>query len=69
MEGSGCLHYTPKQASCLQADELASKNFKVIVPDLRGFGASSRPEGVGAYRLDVIAQDVLNLLTHLQVDK
>jgi len=42
------------------APQLAAKGFRVIVPDLRGFGGSSRPEG-GYDRL-TMAEDVRRLV-------
>jgi pimeloyl-ACP methyl ester carboxylesterase len=52
-----------------QAEALAASGFRVIVPDLRGFGASDKPDGVESYSLVSLAGDVLAILDHLDVDK
>jgi pimeloyl-ACP methyl ester carboxylesterase len=45
-----------------QVGPLAEAGFRVIVPDLRGFGASERPEGVENYRVTLLVDDLLELL-------
>jgi pimeloyl-ACP methyl ester carboxylesterase len=45
-----------------QVGPLAEAGFRVIVPDLRGFGASPRPVGAEHYRATEVAGDVLELL-------
>jgi pimeloyl-ACP methyl ester carboxylesterase len=45
-----------------QVGPLASAGFQVIVPDLRGFGASDRPGSVDAYRMTAVIADVLAVL-------
>jgi pimeloyl-ACP methyl ester carboxylesterase len=45
-----------------QVGPLAEAGFRVIVPDLRGFGASDRPEGVENYRVTLLVDDLLELL-------
>ena len=45
-----------------QVGPLAEAGFRVIVPDLRGFGASERPEGVEHYRVTLLVDDLLELL-------
>ncbi len=52
-----------------QVEALAAAGFKVIVPDLRGYGKSGKPEGVDAYSLLYLAGDVLAVLDHLEVDR
>ena len=44
-----------------RSEPLASAGFRVLVPDLRGYNTSSKPEGRHAYTLDVLADDVLGL--------
>jgi pimeloyl-ACP methyl ester carboxylesterase len=46
---------------------LAERGFKVIVPDLRGFGDSDRPEGVENYHILNSIQDLQELLDRLDV--
>jgi pimeloyl-ACP methyl ester carboxylesterase len=42
-----------------QIEALATAGYRVIAPDLRGFGASDRPTDVSAYRMDQLIGDVL----------
>jgi epoxide hydrolase 4 len=44
-----------------QIDALAPR-FRVVAPDLRGYGESDKPLGVGAYRGTTLAADVLGLI-------
>lgn len=48
-----------------QVDPLVQAGFQVIVPDLRGFGRSDKPEAVDSYFLLNVAGDVLAILDHL----
>jgi pimeloyl-ACP methyl ester carboxylesterase len=41
-----------------QVPSLSSAGFRVIVPDLRGFGASDKPEGIDHYNLLFLAADL-----------
>jgi pimeloyl-ACP methyl ester carboxylesterase len=50
-----------------QIQPLTAAGFRVIVPDLRGFGESDRPEPLDAYRFKQITQDVLGILDALEV--
>ena len=45
-----------------QVPALAAAGFQVIVPDLRGYGASDKPAAVEDYSLALIAGDVLAIL-------
>jgi pimeloyl-ACP methyl ester carboxylesterase len=47
------------------ADEIAGGGFRVIMPDLRGHGASATPHDPAAYPPDVLARDGLELIAHL----
>jgi pimeloyl-ACP methyl ester carboxylesterase len=47
-----------------QVGPLAGAGFRVLVPDLRGFGRSEVPEPVEAYAMRVLVADVLALLDH-----
>ena len=51
-------------------DELA-RDFDVIVPDMRGYGDSEKPDfnDLSEYHLDVVTDDHANLLKHLGIDK
>jgi pimeloyl-ACP methyl ester carboxylesterase len=52
-----------------QLEPLASAGFKVIVPDLRGYGTSGKPSGVDDYSLLLLAGDVLAILDRLGVER
>jgi pimeloyl-ACP methyl ester carboxylesterase len=41
---------------------LAEKGYRVWAPNMRGYGASSKPEGIAAYRIDTLIQDVAALI-------
>jgi pimeloyl-ACP methyl ester carboxylesterase len=40
---------------------LASKGYRCLAPDLRGYSAGARPKDVNSYRIDKIASDVIAL--------
>jgi len=50
-----------------QVPALAGAGFQVIVPDLRGYGRSGKPQAVEDYSLSLVAQDVLAILASLEV--
>jgi pimeloyl-ACP methyl ester carboxylesterase len=52
-----------------QVPALADAGFRVIVPDLRGYGLSDKPDEVEAYSLPFLAGDVLAVLTDLGIEK
>src|SRR5215475_6931089 len=52
-----------------QVPALAGAGFQVIVPDLRGYGRSDKPEAVEDYSLMHIAGDVLAILADLNVPR
>jgi pimeloyl-ACP methyl ester carboxylesterase len=47
------------------AGKLAGRGYRVILPDLRGHGASARPHDPAAYPPDALAGDGLALIGHL----
>lgn len=47
------------------AAEIASRGFRVVMPDLRAHGTSARPHDAAAYPHDVLADDGLALIAHL----
>jgi pimeloyl-ACP methyl ester carboxylesterase len=51
------------------APRLVGAGFRVIAPDLRGFGESDAPEAVGAYALGHVVADLRALLTRLTHDQ
>jgi pimeloyl-ACP methyl ester carboxylesterase len=63
------LHGFPDSARLWrhQVPALAEAGFQVIVPDLRGYGRSDKPEGVEAYSLPFLAADVMAVLGDLGI--
>jgi len=59
-----CLHGFPESAYSWrhQMPLLAHLGYRVWAPDLRGYGASSRPKGVKAYALENLEEDVAALI-------
>jgi pimeloyl-ACP methyl ester carboxylesterase len=45
-----------------QIPALAEAGFRVVAPDMRGYNLSSRPSGVRAYDMDLLAGDVRDLI-------
>ena len=45
--------------------EIASRGFRVIMPDLRAHGASSAPHDEACYPPDILARDGMELIAHL----
>jgi pimeloyl-ACP methyl ester carboxylesterase len=52
-----------------QVPALATAGFQVIVPDLRGYGQSGKPEAVEAYSIPLLAGDVLAVLADLNLTR
>ncbi|MEJ2699992.1 MAG: alpha/beta hydrolase [Desulfuromonadales bacterium] len=50
-----------------QAKALVEAGYRVVLPDLRGFGESEVPDG--PYSMDVFADDLAMLLAHLGIGK
>jgi 3-oxoadipate enol-lactonase len=48
-----------------QTNALLAAGYRVIAPDLRGFGDSDTPEA--PYSMDIFADDLIALLDHLQI--
>ena len=65
------LHGFPDSARLWrhQVPALADAGFRVIAPDLRGYGRSDKPAAVDAYNLLHLAGDVLAVLDSLGVDR
>jgi 3-oxoadipate enol-lactonase len=62
------LHGFPFDHTIWQAQvEALHDSFRLILPDLRGHGQSPTP--AGAYRMDLMAQDVFALLDDLNVER
>ncbi|HEX6392153.1 MAG TPA: alpha/beta fold hydrolase [Acidimicrobiales bacterium] len=52
-----------------QIEPLAAAGYRLIVPDLRGYGLSDKPAGVDAYNLLFLAADPVAILDRLGVEK
>ncbi len=59
-----CLHGFPEVAESWreQMVALAAMGYRVWAPNQRGYGQSSRPEGIGAYALENLVEDVAGLI-------
>ena len=59
-----CLHGFPEHSFSwrYQLPMLADLGFTAWAPNMRGYGNSSRPEGVQAYRVDELVEDVARLI-------
>lgn len=52
-----------------QIPALAEAGYRVIVPDQRGYNLSEKPDDVKAYKMDLLAGDILGLMDHFKVSK
>lgn len=52
-----------------QIKALSEAGIRVIAPDQRGYGATSRPEDVKDYTIEHLTGDLVGLLDHLKIDK
>lgn len=59
-----CLHGFPELNFSWrhQMPLLAARGWRVWAPNLRGYGASSKPDGVDSYRIDRLLEDVAALI-------
>lgn len=51
-----------------QIDYFAARNFRVIVPDQRGYNLSDKPGQVRAYELEQLTQDIVDLIAQLRLE-
>ena len=65
------LHGFPDRATLWRAqiEALVAAGYRVIAPDLRGFGDSDRPEDVASYRMHRSVADVLALLDERGIEQ
>jgi len=65
------LHGWPDAANVWrhQVMALAADDYRVLAPNLRGFGGSSRPAEVEAYVAPRMVGDVVGLLDHLSIER
>lgn len=52
-----------------QMPALAAAGFRVIAPDLRGYGRSDRPPDIAAYDLQHLSADLVGLLDALEIER
>ncbi len=52
-----------------QVSALAAAGYRVIVPDLRGYGRSDAPAAVESYDIDHLTRDLVGLLNALHLEK
>ncbi len=66
-----CLHGFPESAVSwrYQMDPLAQAGFRVWAPDLRGYGGTTRPTGIEAYRIEPLMDDITGLLDAAHVQR
>lgn len=50
-----------------QIRSLTGAGYRLVLPDLRGFGESDAPDG--PYSMDIFADDIIGLLDHLEIDR
>lgn len=63
-----CLHGFPESRFSwrYQLPFLAAQGWRVVAPDLRGYGQSSRPIGKAAYHIDHLVDDVVGMFEALK---
>lgn len=52
-----------------QIPALAEAGFRAVAPDMRGYNLSDKPEGVDAYRVERLVEDVAGLVRHLGAER
>ena len=52
-----------------QIPALLGAGFRVVAPDLRGYGDSDKPQEVEGYRLPLVASEIVNLLDTLEIER
>ena len=52
-----------------QVDFFSAKGYGLIVPDLLGYGGSSKPDSPEEYRMTRIAADIIAILDHEKIEK
>jgi len=67
VEGEGplvlLLHGFPETSHAWRKQMAAlATRFRVVAPDLRGYGGSDKPKGIAAYRTSVLADDIVGLI-------
>ncbi|MDP9070887.1 MAG: alpha/beta hydrolase [Actinomycetota bacterium] len=64
------LHAFPLHAGMWEPQlEALAGRFRVVAPDLKGFGASDAPDDAAAYSMEAYADELAALLDQLQLDR
>lgn len=64
------LHGFPDHAGTWRAlADLLAPQLRLIMPDLRGYGLSSRPGAVADYRVELLVGDLISLLDAMNLDQ
>jgi pimeloyl-ACP methyl ester carboxylesterase len=74
VEGEGplvlLLHGFPETSHAWRKQIPAlAKRFRVVAPDLRGYGRSDKPKGIAAYRTSVLADDIVALIDAFDAER
>jgi epoxide hydrolase 4 len=48
---------------------LLKDNYKLIIPDLRGYNLSDKPKGVENYDMNILIEDLINLVDYFKFDE
>ncbi len=66
-----CLHGFPESALSWrhQLAPLAHAGYRVWAPDLRGYGGTTKPDGLDAYQLETLLEDVAALIEASQASQ
>ena len=65
------LHGFPQTSACWRdaLSSLAGVGYRAVAPDQRGYSLGARPEGVDAYRIRELCDDVLDIARALQAER
>jgi pimeloyl-ACP methyl ester carboxylesterase len=74
VEGEGplvlLLHGFPETSRAWRKQIPAlAKRFRVVAPDLRGYGGSDKPKGIDAYRTSILADDIVGLIRAFDAER
>ena len=52
-----------------QVQAIADGGYRVIIPDQRGYGGASRPQGVENYTIDLLAADIIGIMDQSGIEQ
>jgi len=52
-----------------QIPVLLDAGYRVIVPDMKGFGSASKPQDVESYAIPVLVQELMGIMDSLKIDQ